>query len=304
MMMAFIPTTSALMWGSTDVGTSPEYHTYHVSRYETTSIPITVKYTPLYEAITILPAYVTVNIVDCPTWLGASLSRHNYLLAPGGGATPGLDLTVSEQDIPAGMSGDVIIEATGKMAIPVGRELMTTRLTIKVVYDPFTQIAVSVAAPIGEARPDTKLSFPVRVTNYGNTPVAVKLIMTEKPRGWECAMSPPMIPEIPPRTPGVDTYPYETVILTVYAPHGTGISYHNKWTGMTVLAEATSNAPAYELQGGNWVKITEPIETRTYYTAMQAMLCKNKGFYVPGFDPLIAIAAIGIVAALIGRKRK
>jgi hypothetical protein len=300
-MMAFIPTTSAINWGITKI-INVDQSAYHLTRFEMTAeaITITVKYENFYPAY--FPAMITLEVEECPTWLTASLTRYTLVIKPGESDTTGLNLVVSQHDVEAGSNENVVILAKGELLIPFGRTLWEDRTSISVTYNPFTEISVSVASPIGEAAPDTRLRFPVKVTNLGNSPVTVKLGAIEEPGGWRYVVSPTII-KIPPKAVGEETYPHEYAYLTLESPHGTAISYHNSWEGATIKAEAKSNSDTYILEGGKWVKHSEPIDGETYYTDIQTMLCKNKGFYVPGFDILPLIAAIGIVLVLI-RKRK
>ena len=72
---------------------------------------------------------------------------------------------------------------------------------------------------------------------------------------------------------------------------------------VTITATARCDAPYYEYVGGEWVKVTEPMEYYTSFSIQQKVLSKNEGFYVPGFEVLPLIAALGIAIILI-RKRK
>lgn len=311
MMMAsavtiLIPATSAILWGT--VESSVDQSAYYMSRYGGTAEPIkvTVTYRDLspIPMLTFLPAMISLKVTDKPTWLLAILDREEFVIKAGeeNAVNAHLSLSVTQHDIEAGSGGEVVIEASGELLIPLGRTLKPTYTRIMVKYNPFTEISVSVPSPIEEAAPDTRLRFPVKVTNLGNAPVTVKLKITEEPKGWEYVVSPTLV-TILPKSPGEETYPYEYVYLSMQAPHGTAVSYHNKWEGATITAEATSNSPTYILEGGKWIKHAEPIDGETYYLDMQTTLAKNKGFYVPGFDILPIIAALGIAIILI-RKRK
>jgi hypothetical protein len=301
-MMAFIPASSAIMWGT--VESSVDHSAYYMTRYGGTAEPIkvTVTYNDLFPTITFLPAMISLKVTDKPTWLLAILDREEFVIEPGESIDAHLSLSVTQQDIEAGSGDEVVIEASGELLIPLGRTLTPTTTRIMVKYDPFTEISVSVASPIGEAAPDTKLRYPVKVTNLGNALVTVKLKVTKEPEGWEYVTSPTKV-DILPKPPGEETYPYEYVYLSMQSPHGTAISYHNKWAGATIIAEATSESPTHVLEGEKWVERREPIDGVTYSTDLQTTLAKNKGFYVPGFDVLPVIAALGIVLVLV-RKRK
>jgi hypothetical protein len=77
------------------------------------------------------------------------------------------------------------------------------------------------------------------------------------------------------------------------------MSYHNDWEGLTLKAVAKSEMREYVWEGSSWSQSPD-------YPSMDSLgtfLAKNKGFYVPGFEIFLLIAAIGLVMITIKKRR-
>ncbi len=300
--MVLIPKSSAqISWGRVDLSADPP--TYYIDRYGSGSIEITVEYIS-YIAEGVLPVSVTLEVIS-PDWLSTTLSKKSLDIKPGGGTrTVALNLHIAQPTVTAGTSADIIITAKGELLIKAGRTIVSSMIEVPVIYNPFTEIIISVKPSIEEVAPDTKVNFPVEIRNVGNAPATVTFGLggTAEDAGWRLSMSPPSIKVYQVSSEG-ESPPPETAILTLFSPHGTAISYHNKMEDVTITATARCDSPYYEYVGGEWVKVTESMEYYTSFSIQQKVLSKNEGFYVPGFEVLPLIAALGIAIILI-RKRK
>lgn len=294
-----IPPASAISWGS--IQAEPNYGTYWLGRYETGQVTLTIEYVPYFIAY--FPLWVEIQVTKSPTWLTVTPSPSTFALQRQTSARVQILLAVNTHDIEAGETGNVELYITGRIIL--GGQLRTIdpqRVPILVGYNPFTEVTIQVTKPIERTAPDKELTFPMRVINWGNTPTTVTFTVTSGESDWEVVPSQPV--KIPPKKPGDSAYPEQTVMLTVTSPHGTAISYHNDWEGFTIEGFARSDAPYYELSGGEWGKIKTDKEGITIYTTYANLLAKNRGFYVPGFDALLLIGVLGALALFMARKRK
>ncbi len=301
--MVLIPKSSAqISWGR--IGLSAKPGIYYIDRYGTGTIKLTAEYIPLITE-GVLYASVTLEVIS-PDWLKVSLSKRDFEIKTKAGMKEEAILTlhIARPTVEAGTQATVSVTARGELMVKAGRTLKPTTIDIPVIYNPFTEIEISAKPSIEEAAPDTKIEFPVIIRNVGNAASTVTFALggTAEDAGWRLSMSPPSV-KVWPATIEGESPPPETAILTLYSPHGTAISYHNKMEDVTITATARCDAPYYEYVGGEWVKVTEPMEYYTSFSIQQKVLSKNEGFYVPGFEVLPLIAALGIAIILI-RKRK
>jgi hypothetical protein len=251
-----------------------------------------------------MPAYVEVNIEGSPAWLTVVASPKTFVLDPETTKRVSITMKVNQNDINAGQSGTIDIALTGRLVTGgLFRTLDRATLQILAGYNPFTEITISSVRPIARTAPDKELPFVVDVYNYGNSNVIVDFSLDKEPEKWDYVISPASV-VIPPKAAGDETFPYETVRVTLTSPHGGVISYHNDWENFVVLAKARSEAPYYEYSGGKWQETTEQIVQKTYYEARGFFLAKNRGFYVPGFDVLFLLAGLAVAGVLVARKRK
>jgi len=296
-LFVFATPANAILWGKVDITT--DRSTHYLDRYVISEIPITVRYKPTYVAF-ILPATVTVRVTQSAPGVEASISKKNLLVDPESTATTSLILAPSSPDMEAGPVGTVTIEATG--LLPLGRNILQldpTSVDISIAYNPFTEIAVSFIKPLEETTPDTRLSVPVEVYNYGNNVVGVDLTVVETPGDWNYALSVSHL-RIPPKGTEQTTYPHGDITLTLNSPHGTAMSYHNDWEGLTLKAVARSEMKEWLWEGSSW----SPSPDYPTMDALGTFLSKNKGFYVPGFEIFVAMAAIGLAMIAIRKRKK
>ncbi|MEM1514163.1 MAG: hypothetical protein QXN45_04715 [Candidatus Thermoplasmatota archaeon] len=290
--------SSAISWGKIDA--TPSSSIAYVERYGQEEISLDVVYSPYLLGF--MPIYVDVS-ATYPDWLTVASNPQTFVLKPGEHYTVKVLLKVSKHDVVAGTSSTVEISLTGRLITGGAlRQIDEAKVTLVVGYNPFTEIAIRSVTPIERTAPDRELTFIVEVVNYGNSRVIVNLYPEKEPDGWNYVISPPQV-VIDPKKAGDETFPYETVKITLTSPHGTAISYHNKWQDFAISAKATSETPYWVKRGGTWSRSTEEIELVNTHTVTAYFLAKNRGFYIPGFDSILLIAGI-FIAFLLLRKRK
>ncbi len=294
------PSASALSWGG--ISAQSDYGTYWVGRYETGQVSLTISYTPYFIAY--FPLWVEIRVTESPSWLTVTPSQPTFPLQAKTSKTIPINLAVNTQDIKAGTVGKVSLEITGKIILGGElRQIDPAKVDIQVGYNPFTEVTLALTNPIARTAPDRELTFPIKVINWGNAPTTVTLTITNEVKGWQYIVSPQQI-KVEAKKPGDTSYPEQTVMLTVTSPHGTAISYHNKWQGFTIQGVARSDAKYYTLQGGQWTPTTQEKEKITYFNAYATVLAKNKGFYVPGFDAILMIGVLGALAIFMSKKKR
>ncbi len=295
-----IQSAQAISWGKIDA--TPSMTTAYVERYGQEEISLSVQYKPYYFGF--MPVFVEVSVVGSPSWLTVAPNPQTFVLKPDESFTVRVLMKVSEHDVVAGTSGTVELSLQGHLVSGGAlRQIDGAKLTLVVTYNPFTEIAIRAVKPIERTAPDRELPFTIDIINYGNSRIIVDLSPEKEPTGWKYVISPPTV-VIEPKKPGDETFPYETVTITLTSPHGTAISYHNDWESFSIKAKALAETPYFTKQGGSWSRTSQEIELVNTHTVTAYFLAKNKGFYVPGFDVVFLIAGIAIVALLMGRRKK
>ena len=290
---------NAISWGIIDA--TPSTTIAYVERYGQEEIMLSVSYKPYL--IGYMPVYVEVNVVGAPDWLTVVPSPQTFVIKPNEVKDVRILLKPSRQDIVAGTASTVEIDVAGKIVgAGMFRQVDRAKISFSVGYNPFTIISIRSPMPIERTSPDKELPFTIDIVNYGNSRVIVDLTPVESPKEWKYVISPSQV-MIEPKQPGEDTYPYQQVTVTLTSPHGTVISYHNRWEDFSIQARAKADAPYYVKQAGGWAPSMEERELVNVHTVTAYFLAKNKGFYVPGFDAVFMLLAIAIVIGLIKKKK-
>jgi len=298
--LLFIQGANAIPWGK--INATPNMTAVYVERYGQGQVTLDVQYVPYYFGY--LPAYVEVSVVGAPSWLTVAPNPSTFVVKPGESFNVKVAMQVSQHDIVAGTSATVELLLQARLVSGGAlRQIDGAKVPIIVSYNPFTEITLRAVKPIMRTSPDKELPFTVDVVNYGNSPIIVELTLEEEPQGWKVNINPPNL-KIEPKKPGDETYPYETVTITLTSPHGPVISYHNDWEDFSIRATARSEAPYWVKQGGTWTTATQDITLKNIYSVPASFLAKNRGFYIPGFDAIFMVAGLAVAALLFKRRKK
>ncbi len=300
-MAVFAPVTEALDWGA--MGASPNITPYYIERYGSGSLTLTINYDSFFFQY--FPVWVEINIVQKPSWLTVTPSQKTFVLQTDVSKAVKISMALNQQDINAGDLQTVEFEVTGRIILGGEvRQIATGKADIQVGVNPYTKITIQVPNPIDRIAPDRELSFPVTVKNWGNADTTVTFSLTDEGLdGWRYIIAPTQT-VLAGKKPGDANPTEQEIILTLTSPHGTAVSYHNDWQGITLQALARTDAKYYILQGNQFEISQQDKEQVTVFTSYATMLAKNKGFYVPGFEAIILIGALAAIMLAMRRKRQ
>lgn len=255
-------------------------------------LPINLDYTYSPSAGAIAPTSIQLTVTQFPPWAVATVSPSS-ILAPvqpvGQGAAQqtvqGMQsflLISATQDAPAFTNGIIEVTAT---ASPNGNlQGSNGVVSIPIQADFFSIIEATTPTAIQKAKPQAQVSFPITVTNFGNALTKVEFLFDEGaiPDKWQ--VTPPSPVTLQARQQGQQQNT-KTVNLLVQTPFQNG--YMNVVGAITVRLRST-----YALD-------PKVIGDSTIVST----LTTTKGFYVPGFDPILALMAIGVVGAALAAPR-
>lgn len=255
-----------------------------------TIVPVTVVYgyqSTATAAIASTP--ITLTISSQPPWAIATLSQSvvyasvtqteasqefRYRELP-------TTLQVSTTaDAPAFQQGNIEITATAAAnGALLGSE---GKAQVPIQADYFSIIEASVPTTIQKAKPQAQVVYPITVTNFGNQLTKVEFIVESAPEKWQ--VTPPSPITLESRQAG-GKQTAKTANLVVQTPF---------WNGYLNVVGAIT------IRLNSWYALDpKVVGDRTIVST----LTTTKGFYVPGFEPLVALAAIGAAAAALGARR-
>lgn len=205
--------------------------------------------------------------------------------APGENNAKGsADFTVlvsASQEAPAFQETEVKIQAKlqGSTFIPTATQSATA--SVRAAY--FSILDVAVPETIKVERPQTPVSFPITITNFGNGPTKVNFELLAPPgEGDKMQIVPPQAITLESRQTGGSAITKDA-ILQVQTPYKNG--YLNEPRSVTVKL-ASHYATNTQLAGA---------------ADQVTVLVTTKGFYVPGPSPILVVGLLGL-AALVVRK--
>ncbi|MBI4393955.1 MAG: hypothetical protein HY556_09210 [Euryarchaeota archaeon] len=179
---------------------------------------------------------------------------------------------------PTGITVDAAAAANGANLEPSNSN---TKVTVEADF--FSILDASTPISIIKATPQQEVPYPITVTNLGNAQTKVFFDVDSKPPEWQVTVPPPITLEA--KSAG-GTRNQKVATVVVLTPYKNG--YMNIAGAITI--KITSNY-AFDPQ---------KIGDRT----LVSTLTIDKGFYVPGFEPLALLGGALGVAAATGRFRR
>jgi hypothetical protein len=255
---------------------------------QSSKVSLTADYSA-YSGLIGIP--VTYTVTAKPGWASVILSPSTDIFPnPTPGAnnagsftsdakTPLNICVTASQDAPAFVSDTIIISA----AAQVQSGAASGTLNFPISADYFSIIDVALQEAVKVDRPQTPVTFPVTINNLGNANTKVTFTIDQNPNNLNIV---PPQPTILQSKQGGGTKTQDTVQITVQTP------YHNGYLNEvgTALFKVTS---AYALDP----KLVGD-------SSQLSIVLTTRGFYVPGFEPWLLVAAVGGVAALLAVRRR
>lgn len=251
-----------------------------------------IKYGYVSAGATALTATkVTLSVAEAPSWAVITISPSTVLVPikqpQGAAATVDADpqtaivYVATTADAPAFTPANIKIKASAAANQPIAAADADVSSLVQADY--FSVIDVQVQQPIRIVRPQTAVDFPVTITNFGNGNSKVAFELVNEPSGGLQVPIPQPVTLEARQTGGKVTQ--QTVSFSISTPFKNG--YMNQPGLVTVKLKA-----AYALN--SQIKGEE---------IQFSVLATTKGFYVPGPSPMLAILAVGLVAAVLGARR-
>ena len=230
---------------------------------------------------------VSYKVTKAPAWAAVTVSPGSDViqLASGqqysGSKTFTVAVTASDQ-APAFQSDTIEITATVTPSSP-GATPKSAAQTVPVQADYFSILDVQLAQAIQQDRPQSTVTFPVKITNLGNGATKVNFDIAPEGNPQRLAALIPGPVTLQSKQAGGNQISAE-IPLQIQLPHKNG--YMNE--AGTVTYKITSNyALDSKLKGD---------ETTL------AVLVTTKGFYVPGPSGILLVGVLAVLAALVGRR--
>lgn len=255
------------------------------------ALPIAIEYSYAPSSGAIAPTPIQLSVTQSPPWAVATVSPTTVFadvsLQPGGAQqtkVTGLQsfvLVTATQDAPAFTQG--IIEITANAPPNGNLDASQRSVQIPIQADFFSILEANTPNAIQKAKPQALVSYPVTVTNFGNAQTKVDFSIDEGgiPEKWQVALPPPVTLQA--RQQG-QTQNTRTVNVQIQTPFQNG--YMNVVGAITVRLRSNYALDA-KVVGDSTIVST---------------LTTTKGFYVPGFEPLLALMAVGAVAAALAQR--
>ncbi|MHB8584747.1 MAG: PGF-CTERM sorting domain-containing protein [Thermoplasmatota archaeon] len=288
---ALAPTASAQATGATIQMSLTADTTPIKPLSEVADIPVQVTYTYTSTSPGILEIPVTLTVTG-PAWASAIVSPSTIYesISPTqpneqqADAAQKVDVLVTvTADAPAFTSAPLLIKAdaaSGGATLPAASSQIQTYITA----DYFSIIDATATSTIQQATPQSQVAYPITVTNLGNAQTKFFFNVDPKsvPDGWQVV--PPTPITLDSRQAGGKNTA-QSVNLMIQTPYHNG--YLNE-VGAIVMTVSSSYALDPKVIGD---------------TTTIATLTTDRGFYVPGFEPVFALAGLGLAAIVIRRRR-
>lgn len=251
------------------------------------AIPISVQYC-FTAGVGTVPTAVALTVAESPPWAVASISPGTLYLQV---VTAGADtaqkcvtgqarmLVSTTADAPAFTPANLRVSAAaaqnGDLKPSTGAD------QTQIQADFFSIIDASAAQTIAIARPQTQVTYPITVTNFGNANTKLFFEITSKPEGWQVQEPIPITLEAR-QQGGKQTS--STVNLNILTPYRNG--YLNEVGAVTM--KVTSNYALDTKKPGDATQVS--------------VLTTTRGFYVPGFETVALVGAVAGLAVVLRRK--
>jgi len=183
------------------------------------------------------------------------------------------------QATPSNIIGNLKIDAKGTG----GGFNVVTSATVIITVKPYYRVMMESDMPYKEISPGTQAFYSFKLWNVGNAIdsyemeiVNLKDLVTKK---WTVTLSSTQVAKINPNE-------YKTVRITAQSPRDWTI-----WKSEPTMINVKSSS-------------LNAKEEQTVVTQSFPLYAYEKGFYIPGFDPIFMIAALAMGAVLLKKKRQ
>lgn len=230
---------------------------------------------------------VSIKATKSPPWANVIVSPSSALfeISPAPGETSinsevnfQVCITTSDQ-APAFVNDQV--ELTATTTNPAASQTGTTTFPIGADY--FSILDVNVLEAVKVDRPQTPVIFPVKITNLGNANTKVTITPTEHTGNIDVITPPQYI--LQSKQAGGSQISQD-VALTIQTP------YHNGYLNEVARSDYKVTS-AYALDP----KLVGD-------TGTISVVLTTRGFYVPGFEPVLALGALGLVGLVLAVRRR
>jgi hypothetical protein len=255
------------------------------------AVPISIVYTYVPTSVSLAETQVALAVTNAPTWAVATVSPSTVFapvdFAPSGAQpvqrTLSTFLLISATiDAPAFTQG--VIEVTATAAANGNLLPSSGKVQVPIQADYFSIIQASTPEAIQKAKPQAQVTFPITVTNFGNALTKVTFGLDQPaPPSWQVTLPTPITLQA--RQQGQNQN-VATANFVIQTPYQNG--YMNV-VGAITLRLTSAYALDPKVVGDSTIVST---------------LTTTKGFYVPGFDPLLAAFAVVGAAMLAARRGK
>lgn len=233
---------------------------------------------------------VTYTVANKPAWAQVLVSPATDVFPPPSAAAPSgvsysqtrqIQVTVTaSQDAPAFTAEPIEITATPTSATPGSYTAGKGSVQIQAGY--FSIIDVQLAEPIAVERPQSKVAFPLKITNFGNANTKVSFELISAADGFQTVIPNPVT--LQSKQAGGNQISAD-IPLTIQTPYKNG--YMNE-VGVINYKLTSAYALDPKLKGDE-----SPV----------SVLVTTRGFYVPGPSPILFLGLIGVVALALRRFR-
>jgi hypothetical protein len=247
-----------------------------------------IKSAPAYASVAINPPTTTFVYSQETTGVpGTSPASGEQKLIP---TKPNIIISAT-RDAPAFKTDDYVFQT---VATPGSSETGgcnfkqgSSDLTVPIKNDFLTIMSVQPQAFLLKSGQNSKIQFPVKLDNRANGPTKTRVTVEQTSNNKLDTVIPPGLVYLDSSLKGGAAKTTETVIITGQTPHSNGYTNSFFTFEATFLSEYDGTLP-----GESNAKPDE----QTLVLSVQV-----QGVYVPGFDPAIAIGALGV--ALLGVRR-
>lgn len=253
------------------------------------AIPFTIRYSYPCGGVGLIATPIAMKVDEAPPWAAVTISPTTLFAGtkqdPGkttcnSDPVSGRILVSTTADAPAFTPANLKITAAaggnGNIKPTSGSESTLIRADFFSIIDAVPQTTIQIATP------QQQVVYPITITNFGNAQTKVFFEAGDRPESWQVVAPPPLTLDAK-QAGGKQTS--ISVPFTIQTPFRNG--YLNE-VGAAVL-KVTSNYALDNTKKGDQTTVTT--------------LTTTKGFYVPGFEPLLLVGALGGLALLARRKK-
>ncbi len=226
------------------------------------------------------------TVKNAPSWASVTITPQSDVIAPP--STPGqsesttvsFTVIISASDqAPAFSPSTLEIQAIATK--PAAGAAATGVGSVPIQAGFFSIIDVQLAESIKVDRPQTPVIFPLTITNFGNANTKVSFEVLQKTESLEVPVPVPVTLQSKQAGGNIIT---ATVPLTIQTPYKNG--YMNE-VGVVNYKITSAYALDPKLKGDETVV---------------SVLVTTKGFYMPGFEPLVLVGILGAAAMFMRRR--